>query len=88
MVSTEREQHRTTPLTADCKRCSMTTLLTLSEKYRPPMVSAQGFSHRVGCFAAHAGEHVGVGVEGDGDGGVAEEFLHELRGCLRSSSQQ
>ena len=28
------------------------------------------FYHRVGGLAAHAGEHVGVGVEGEGDGGV------------------
>ena len=28
------------------------------------------FCNRVGGLAAHTGEHVGVGVEGDGDGGV------------------
>jgi len=31
---------------------------------------AQGFSYRVGGLAAHAGQHVAVGVEGYADRGV------------------
>ncbi len=33
---------------------------------------SERFSERVGCFAAHAGEHVRVSVEGDRDAGVSE----------------
>ena len=37
------------------------------------------FFHRVRGLAAYVEEHVGVGVEGYGDRGMAEEFLDELR---------
>jgi hypothetical protein len=39
----------------------------------------EGFPHRVGGLSAHAGQHVGVGVEGDHDGGVSQKLLHELQ---------
>jgi hypothetical protein len=40
-----------------------------------------------GCgFAAHAGQHVGVGVQGDGDGGV-EGFLNQNWLCNSSEEQ-
>jgi hypothetical protein len=32
----------------------------------------------LGCGALHAGDDVGVGVEGDGDAGVTEAFLDDL----------
>ena len=37
------------------------------------------FFHRVGGLAAHAGQHVTVGVERNGDAGVSEQLLDELR---------
>ncbi len=36
-------------------------------------------SDRVGGSTAHTGQHVGVGVEGDGDRCVSQKLLHELR---------
>ncbi len=44
----------------------------------PPRASAQGVAYRVGGLAAHAGQHVGVDVEGYGYGGVSEQLLNEL----------
>ena len=38
----------------------------------------QGFVHHVCRLVAHARQHVGVGVQGDGYGGVPEEFLDDL----------
>ena len=35
--------------------------------------------HRGRGLATHAGQHVGVGVEGDGDAGVSQKLLNELR---------
>ena len=35
-------------------------------------------THRVSKPIIHAGEHVTVRIEGDGDGRVAQKFLHEL----------
>jgi CheY-like chemotaxis protein len=34
--------------------------------------STESFCNRVGGPAAHAGQHVGVGIEGDRDGGMSE----------------
>ena len=42
------------------------------------LLSAQSLAHRVGGLAAHAGQHVGVSIEGDGDGGVPEKLLDDL----------
>jgi hypothetical protein len=39
----------------------------------------QCLSHRVGGLVAHSWEHVGVGVQGDGYGGVPQKLLDELR---------
>ncbi len=40
--------------------------------------SAEGFVHGVSQTIAHAGQHVAVGVQGYGYGGVTQEFLHEF----------
>jgi hypothetical protein len=45
-------------------------------------MNKSGLGQRVfhsGGFSAHAGQHVGVRIEGDGDGSVAEELLYEFR---------
>ena len=38
----------------------------------------QGFIHHVCRLVAHARQHVGIGIQGDGYGGVSEEFLDDL----------
>ena len=40
--------------------------------------SAESLVHSVCQTVAHAGQHVAVGVQGNGFGGVAQELLHEF----------
>ena len=39
----------------------------------------QGALHSAGGLALHVGQHMAVSVQCDGDGGVAQQFLHDLR---------
>lgn len=43
-----------------------------SKEDGPLMASAQGLAYRVGGLAAHARQHVRVGVKDEGDGGVSQ----------------
>ena len=54
------------------ERRALYLVAALSTNLLTAEASARRLSERVGCFAAHAGEHVRVSVEGDRDASVSE----------------
>jgi hypothetical protein len=66
--------------------CRINTGAKEKAEYRPDLYYTNGYTnallqsfvHHVCCLVSHARQHVGVGIQGDGYGGVPEEFLDDL----------